>query len=1091
MIGKTVLILTILWAGVASAVEEKPLLRFPDIHGDTVVFVYGEDIWSAPVSGGIAQRLTIHDGQERFPRFSPDGNWIAFTAQYDGNQDVYVMGLHGGDIQRVTYHPAADDVVGWHPLSGKILFRSSRRAYSRFERLYLIAPDGTGLEELPLHEAAAGSYSPDAKQIAYNRVGREDRTWKRYRGGLAQDIWLYDFATQKDQQLTEFDGTDRTPMWIGDRVYFSSDRSRQLNLFSINPADGKVQQHTFHDRYDVRRPSMGGERIVYEMGGEIWVLDVATGETRAIPIKIETDSPERRSYIKDVSGDITQVACSPSGKRALIVARGEIFTVPREHGPSRNLTRSSGAREKDAVWSPDGTRIAYISDTSGECEIYIMDPLGRDEPIRLTTHTSGYRHSLKWSPDGRKIAFADQTLRCYYVDIETKQVVEVDRSPVEPVDVGIDLKPIHDFVWSPDSRFLAYSRIDADQVSRIYIYCLEEKEIHRVSGDLFNDFEPVFSADGKHLFFISNRRFSPTYCDFEWEMVYKKVAGIYAVALQRDGESVLPLRSDEENAAEADAADKQSAQQEAEGDQKNGNVTVIDFEGLADRTEALPVPRGNYRQLAANQDRLFFLNADSGDFNRFEFRAVPSMDLNAFSFRDRKVETVLEGIQTYDLSSDGAHIAYRKGSQVGIIDAKAKDSNGDSVSLKGLKMHYDPVAEWQQIFHEAWRIERDFYYDPNMHGIDWEDVKQKYSCFVPHASCRQDLRFIIGEMIGELNTSHTYVYGGDQRRKTESVSVGMLGADWTLDSAAGRYRIEKIYGVADWTRDVIPPLRKPGLNIQPGTYLLQVNGTDVTTDKNLYSYFQDLAGEQVRLLINTTPAQGGAREVTVVPIRSERTLRYRDWVERNRALVAKKTNGLVGYLHMPDTFNGTAREFPKYFYSQTQKKGLIIDGRFNGGGLDPDIFLQRLDKRLLAYWTRRYSIDQTTPHIVTRAHMALLTNRQAGSGGDMLPMEFQQRKMGPVIGTRTWGGLVGVSMSVTLVDGGRLTAPDYRIYSPEGKWVVENTGVDPDIVVDLSPAEMERGFDAQLERGIQEVMKMIEQDPRNKPDHPPFPEDGP
>jgi len=1089
----------VLWAAQAGFAEEnRPLLRFPDVHEDTVVFVYGEDIWKASTQGGVAQRLTIHDGQERFPKFSPDGQLIAFTGAYDGNSDVYVMSVHGGEIMRVTFHPGTDTVVGWHPRKGKIMFRSARRAYSRFERLYLIAPDGTGLEELMMHEAVAGSFSGDASKIAYNRIARETRTWKRYRGGTAQDIWLFDMNTHEDRRLTEFTGTDRIPMWIGDRIFFSSDRERVLNIFALDPGSGRIEQMTRHQEYDVRRPSMGGAQIVYELGAQLWLLDVETGNTRSIPIEVQADAPERRAYLKDVSGEVTQIACSPSGKRAVMVARGEVFTVPKKDGPTRNLSQSSGSRQKDAVWSPDGRRIAYLSDESGEYAIHLIDPLGKEEAIQLTRHEEGYRHTLRWSPDSQKIAFADQTLRFYYVDLESKDVVEVDRSASEPTDIGIDLKPVHDYAWSPDSRYIAYSRIDADLVSRIYIYGLENAQSQCVSGPLFNDFGPVFTRGGKHLLFISNRRFDPTYCDFEWEMVYKRAAGLYALTLQADGGPLLPLLSDEEEIEEDEEGDQeadgedeedQDADEETKDADTDTSEVIVDFEGMAGRVEALPVERGNYRRLAVNDDLLFFLNAESGDFNRFEYRAVNSMDLHAFSFEDRETHQVIGGIRAYDLSAKGEHIAYQKGGEVGIIAASDKDSKGKALGLSGLKIQFDPPAEWQQIFTEAWRMERDFYYEPDMHGLDWAEVKVKYGRLVPFASCRQDLRFLIGEMIGELNTSHTYVYGGDHKRRSASVNVGLLGADWEVDQASQRYRLARILRVPDWTLGVQPPLARPGVDVQEGDYLLAVNGRAVRTERNLYSFFQGLVGKQVSLLISNDPDPTDAREVTVVPVSSERTLRYRDWVERNRLTVERLSQGKIGYMHLPDTYLRSAREFPKYFYSQTQKQGLLIDGRYNGGGLDPDILLQRLDKRALSFWTRRYSADQTSPPVVTHAHMALLTNRQAGSGGDMLPMEFQLRGMGPVIGTRTWGGLVGVSMFIRMIDGGGLTAPDYRIYDAQGNWVVENVGIEPNIVVDLDPAEMARGHDAQLMEGIEVLMEQIEANPWAQPQHPPFPVD--
>ena len=1070
------------------ALEEMPLMRFPDVHGDLVVFVYGGDIWSVSSSGGVATRLTIHDGEERFPKFSPDGTQIAFTAEYDGNSDVYVMNVYGGDIKRVTFHPGVDEVVGWHPVKNKILFSSNRTSFSRFSRLYLISPDGTDIEELMMHEAVAGSFSGDGRQIAYNRIAREHRTWKRYQGGTAQDIFLFDFETKADKKLTDFKGTDRIPMWIGDNIYFSSDRDRTLNIYSYDLSSGTVKQLTHHSEYDVRRPSKGDNKIVYELGGSLWLLDVTNGQTAKIPVEIRADPEEIRPRILKVDDFITDFNCSPSATRALIVARGEVFSLPEKNGPTRNLTQSSGAHDKDAVWSPDGKSIAYLSDQSGEYEVHLIDPFGNKTAVQLTSHKDGYRHTLCWSPDSRYIAFADQSLAFYYLNVSTKKITKVDKADYENMDVSLDKKQISDFSWSPDSKYIAYSKMNQDLVFQIYIYSMDNKKSVCVSDKLFNDFNPVFTRDGKHLLFISNRRFDPTFCDFEWEMVYKKVAGIYSLTLQLNGQPLLPMLSDEE---EKEDENKKSA---------GGEVRVnIDFEGLESRIESIPVPRGNYRDLSVNEYGIIYLNAAEGDFNRFEFRSLPPRNLYIYDFEDREEKLIYDEVDGYKLSADGTRIIYKKKKKVGFADVTLKgikyklgwseDKKAETIDLSDLKMTLDPRAEWGQIFNEAWRMERDFYYEPGMHGIDWTAMKEKYGKLIPYASCRQDVRFIVGELIGELNTSHTYVYGGDRARKADAVSVGMLGVDWGIDKENNRYQFRKIYTTADWTDEVIPPLAQPGLNLKPGDYLLKVNGLTVTADRNIYSYFTDLAGKQVTLTVNRRSDEKGSREITVKPLSSERDLRYQSWVEHNRQVVDQMSNGQIGYLHLPDTYTGSAKEFPKYYYSQTRKKGLIVDGRFNGGGLDPDIFLQRMAKETLSYWTRRYSHDQSTPTYTTRAHLVCLTNRQAGSGGDELPFEFRQKKMGPVIGTRTWGGLVGVSMFIGLIDGGGLTAPDYRIYSPEGKWVVENTGVEPDIVVDLTPEEMSRGYDAQLMKGVEVLLKKIEEDPRPWPVHEPFPVD--
>lgn len=1054
-----------------------PLLRYPDIRGGQAVFVLGGDIFTVPAAGGRAVRLTFHEGDERYPKLSPDGKWIAFTGDYDGNADVYIMAAEGGPVRRLTYHPGNDEVVGWHPVNGKILFRSGRAHWTGQYQLFLVDPGGKNLERLPLHEAGWGCFSPDGRRIAYTRVATEDRTWKRYRGGLAPELYIYDFQSATDRKLTDFPGTDAFPLWFSGGIYYNSDRDGVLNLFRIDPAGGASEQLTANRDYDARRPSGDGTTLIYELGGTLQLYEVATGKQRPLPVTVDTELPETRPYFKNVRDFITSVDLAPGGERALVVARGEVFTVPRKEGVTRNLTRDSGANDRGAVWSPDGKWIAYFSDKEGEYDLYLADPLGEKPPRRMTRFGDGFRHNLRWSPDSRKLSFTDQALQLFYIDIDSSKLTLVDRAGFEPVDVALERKPIADAAWSPDSRFLAYSKIGPDLVSRLYIFPLETAQPLLVGSGLFNDFGPAFSRDGEHLFFVSNRNFVPTYCDFEFDLVYKKAALIYALTLRRDGPPLLPPILD----APPPGAGKEKAEDKPV-------LVRIDFPGLYERIEALPLDAGNFRELAAGKEGLFYLDAAEGDFNRFEFRDLPPRTLVFFNFSDRKTRPVIEGVEAYRLAADGSHLVYKKGAEVGILETSAEKSPGAACPLQDLTVRLDPQAEWKQIYREAWRMERDFYYDPNMHGLDWKAVGDKYGGLIERASSRQDVGVLIGEMIGELNTSHTYVFGGDRRRRAERVSVGLLGADFAADPASSRYRIARILRQADWTDNNRPPLVRPGVDVREGDYLLSVDGVEVTTDREVYAFFQNLAGKAVRLVVNDRPQAEGARQATVVPLDSESSLRYQDWIEHNRQAVERESGGKLGYLHLPDTFTGAAREFGR-FYGQTQKAGLVIDGRFNGGGLDPDIFLRRLSASPLYYWTRRYSHDQTTPAVATTAHLALLTNRQAGSGGDMLPGEFQLRKLGPVIGTRSWGGLVGVSMFISLIDGGGISAPDYRIYLPDGRWTIENEGVRPDIEVDLDPAEMARGVDAQLTAAIRYLMEKIAALPRPWPQHEPFPVD--
>lgn len=1056
--------------------SQEPFMQYPDIHENTIVFVSGGDLWKVPATGGTAIRLTFSDGSETYPSISPDGKMVAFTADYDGNADVYVMNIDGGDITRVTYHPGVDEVIGWNAVKNKIIFTSGRTSPSRYVKAYLISPDGSGLEEMIMYDAARVSFSPDGNRIAYNKDSQDKATWKRYRGGRAQDLYIYDLRSNQEDKIADWEGSDRMPMWIGDKVYFSSDRDRVLNIWSYDTKSGATAQVTRHTDYDVRHPNYGGNNIVYELGGDIWLLTLSSGTTAKVPVSIPNDMEERRPYMKDISRNITSADISPSGKRAVIVARGEVFTVPAGEGAARNLTNSTGARDKDAVWSPDGKWIAYFSDRDGEYDLYLVNPDGKQKPQKLTSFKDGYRHTLKWSPDSRKIGWTDHTLTLWYIDIATKAITKVDKEEYENVDVSIDVKSIYDYSWSPDSRFIVYSKMNSDYMYQLYLYSLDTRKINTLSDGLFHDFSPVFSNDGEYLYFISNRRFSPTYCDLEWEMVYQKIAGIYAMTLKKDGTSIIPFRSDEEGGVAPAPVSKAPV------------ALQIDLEGITDRIEALPLARGNYRSLAVSNNSLFYLNSNEGNFNRFEVAGHGPMTLYSWSPDRGKERMITANVNDYRLSADGGTIIFTRGfGGVSLISSSGGEPT--TLSLSDLKVWFDPVPEWKQIFNESWRMERDYYYEAGMHGQDWNAMKVKYEKLADRASSRQDLTFIIGEMIAELNTSHTYVYGGESRRRAEPVNVGMLGADYTFDAKNNLYRFKKIYREKDWSREAWPPLAKPGLNISEGDYLLRVNNIPVSGDKSIYSYFQGLAGRQVTLMVNSKPVTDGAREIMVVPAGNETSFRYMDWLETNRKTVDKASGGKIGYIYLPDTWNGSATDFPRYFYSQTKKEGLIIDGRFNGGGLDPEIFLQRLLKRPHGYWTRRQSADQPIPHLAVNAHMALITNRYAGSGGDELPYEFRWNGMGPVIGTRTWGGLVGVTQFIPMIDGGSITAPDYRIYNEQGHWVVENEGVTPDIIIDIDSKKYSEGYDTQLMKAVEVVMKQITEQPRSIPQHKPFPVD--
>nr|MCU0253920.1 PDZ domain-containing protein [Acidobacteriota bacterium] len=912
-------------AAAAPPAAPQALALQPDLHGDLVAFVHAEDIWTVPAAGGVAKRITFHEGEEKMPKFSPDGTRIAFTADYDGNPDVYVMNTEGGDITRLTFHPGADEVVGWHPVSGKILFRSARDSYSRFTRLFLIAPDGSGLEPLPLPEAGWGAYNADASLLAYTRVATEDRTWKRYRGGLAPDLYLYDFRTGQDRQLTDARGTERFPMWIGNTLYYQADPDGVLNLFAMDPATGASRQLTRYTDFDAGRPSEGGGKIVYDRAGGIEVFDPATGQARAVPFQVLADAPEARPYLKNVKDWITSLGLSPDGERAVVVARGEVFTVPREKGVIRNLSQDSGSRDKDAVWSPDGRKIAFFSDRTGEYEVFVIDPLGKEPATRLTTHEDGYRFALRWSPDSKKLAYTDQTLTLSVLDVATKAVTKVDKAEYEAMDLAIDTKPIFDHAWSPDSRFLAYTKMGPDLVNRVWIYALETKEKQAVTGGTYESFGPVFSADGERIFFVSNRRFDPTYSDMDFELVYKKVAGIYALALKAGAKPLFPPETGDP-APEPEKVGEKAG--EKAGERKDAATpaapprTVVDFAGIEARVEPLPLPRGNYRRLGTAGDTLFYLDGEEGDFNRFDIREPGARPLEAFDLKARKGRTVLEAVDDYALSADGKRLGWRRGTEIGNVDATAETAKPAPRDLSGLTMRLDPRAEWKQIYREVWRLERDYFYDPGMHGLDWAAVGAKYQPLIDAAASRAEVRWVIGELIGELATSHTYVYGGDRRRRPDRVPTGLLGADLVADPASGRWQIRRILRTPDWTTGNVPPLAAPGVDVREGDFLLAVDGRDVTTAREAFAEFEGLAGKPVRLtvaadakgkdtretiVVPAADAKGkDTRETIVVPAADESKFRYLDWLERNRAAVEKASGGKIGYLHLPDTFTGAA-----------------------------------------------------------------------------------------------------------------------------------------------------------------------------------------
>jgi tricorn protease len=1083
----------ILWLGLSLILaslafsEESRLMRFPDIHQDRIVFVYAGDLWWVPSEGGMAQRLTTHIGMELFPKFSPDGKMIAFTGQYDGNTDVYVIPAEGGEPQRLTCRPGFENmsdrfgfddmVLDWHPDGKRILLRSWRESYNTwFQKLYLVGLNGGLPEALPLPEGGLTSFSPDGTKIAYNRQFRNFRTWKRYKGGLAQDIWIYDLKNNSIERITDWEGTDTSPMWHENKIYFVSDRDHTANIFCYDLDTKKTRKITNHNEYDVKWPSLGPQSIVYENGGYLYVLDLKTEQTKKISVEIPDDRTLTRPEFISVGDYVSDYSLSPDGKRALFSARGDVFTVPAEKGNTRNLTNTSGAREKNCIWSPDGKWIAYLSDRTGEDELYIVPQDGKGKEVRLTTDGHCFRFPPVWSPDSKKLLFADKDLKLYYLDVESRKITEIDSTKNGE---------IHDYSWSPESKWIAYAKPAKNHFYSIFLYSLEGKEINRVTEDFTDDSEPVFDPNGKYLYFFSKRDFNATLGNFDPGFTYNQMTRIYVVTLQKDTLSPFAPQSDEVE-LEKDKKKNEEGKKKEEKKEKATKEVHIDLEGIGERLVAVPTDPGNYYGLRASRGKIFYLSFPNWTLTGGS--PEPKGILHLFDMEKRKDSELLSPVNGYDLSPDGEKIIYASKKQFGIIDAQPGSPKiGDgALKLDEMQMKIDHREEWKQIFYEVWRRERDFFYAPNMHGVDWELMKKRYEQLLPYVAHRSDLTYILGEMIGELCCSHTYV-GGGERPQVKLVPTGLLGIDWELDTLSGYYRIKKIYPGKNWEENLRSPLTEPGVDVKEGEYILAVDDKPLQYPTNPYSLFENTVGKTVTLKVNGKPSFDGVKEVEVKPIANEYDLRSNYWVESNRQKVEQATNGRVGYIFIPDMGGEGLNEFAKAFFPQIRKEGLIIDVRYNGGGFVSQMILERLRRVLAGMSSSRNAGDYTYPGETFYGHMLCITNGYSASDGDYFPYYFRKYGLGPLIGKRTWGGVVGIRDFTPLLDHGYITVPEFAAFGLEGEWVIEDHGVDPDIEVDNFPNLVIQGHDPQLEKAIEVIMKKIEEEPRKLPERPPYP----
>jgi tricorn protease len=1066
---------------------ETRLLRTPDVQGNRIVFVYGGDLWLADAAGGDARRLTSDPGQELAPKFSPDGRWIAFTGQYGGTRQVYVISVDGGTPRQLTFRNDVGDlpprggfdnqVLGWTPDGKKVLFNAHRVPWSeRISRPYLVPVDGGMETPLPMPEGGTGTLSPDGTKYAYTPMMREFRTWKRYHGGRAQDIWVYDLQKNSAERLTDYDGTDDLPVWVGDAIYFTSDREGGvLNLFALDPATRKVRQATHHTDWDVLWPSGDGHRVVYEAGGWIWLFDPATGDDRKLSIRVTGDLPHTLPYFKDVASDIQSAGLSPSGKRAVFEARGEIFTVPAEKGEVRNLTESPGVREMSPAWSPDGLTIAYLSDRTGEYEIWLRKSDGSGEERRVTRGGGAWSFPPVWSPDSKKLAWFDTKGRLRWVDAASGEVTDADRA------VRND---ITDSQWSPDSRWLAYTKNGPSQMGSVWVYSLDDGKATQLTSDLTNEGQPVFDPQGRYLYFLSNRDFNLTFSGFEFDYVYTHPTRVYVAVLAKDGPALFLPQSDEEAAKAEDKAkdekDKKDGKEKKKEDAAAQPQPVkIDADGFELRVRAIPGPSGNYRSLSASDKAVFYIVGDG-----------PAAALKMYDLEKRKEDVVLPTVGSYALSADGKKILYHLGETWGIVDAAPGQKAGDGkLALDKLTLRIDPRGEWAEMYADAWRDLRDFFYDPAMHGTDWTGLRDKYAALLPYVSTRADLDFLLGELGGELSSGHVYVQPSDSSYGVARVENGLLGAEIEADPS-GWFRIAKIFPGENWHPDFRSPLTEPGIHAAAGDYILAVDGQSTKGVDNFFRLLQDKAGRVVTLLLNGKPSLDGAHEERVRPVESEQNLRYLDWIQKTRAKVDQLSGGRIGYIHLPDTAVKGNRELFKYFYPQTDKDALIVDDRYNGGGFIPDRMIALLSRPLLSFWKQRILEPFSTPTFYHAGPKVALINGQAGSGGDAFPYFFREEKLGPLIGTTTWGGLAGLNFSPPLLDGGIVTVPSFRFYTKDGKWAVENEGVAPDVEVIDRPDEVAKGHDPSLEKAVEVLLGELEKHPPRKVTPPTPPKGG-
>jgi tricorn protease len=1065
------------------------MFRYPDVSSKYITFTFAGDIWIVAKEGGLAYKLSSPKGEEQYAKFSPDGSRIAFTGNYDGNQDVYVINTLGGNIERLTNHPGGDMVIGWHPDGRRILFTSSRESGTqRYSQFYLAAPGKALPEKLPVPYGVTGCFSPDGKKFAYTPSASEMSTWKRYRGGNAGDIWIFNLETLEAENITNNDAVDGYPMWHENTIYFLSNRGEEnrQNLWAYDLPSKSLRQLTHFEEFDIHNPSAGPNDIVFNAGSSLYLFNIKTETAKEVNIEAVMDLSGLKPRMVNASENLESGYPSPDGKRIVFEARGELFSVPAEYGYILNLTQSSGSREIYPTWSPDGKSIAYWSDISGEYELYIIPADTTGDAQKMTDLGAGFRYRPFWSPDSKKIAYIDEKQVISILDLSSKKLTKVDKCPWM---FHYDMSNLQ-LSWSSDNNWLAYSKEIANHNQAIFLYNLKDNKSWQVTSGHYSDWDPVFDPEGKYLYFYTDRAFSPVGSAIDETWIYPNVTQIAAVSLRIDVPSPLAPRNDkveikkEEAAAGKDGGTKKDEKKNDKKDTKKDDSVKpetkelkIDIENFERRLVVLPPEEGNYNKLAAAAGQVIYMKQPrSGSSDR-------KTNLMYYDMKERKEETIIENIQNYVITMDGKKILVSQDGGYGIIDAKPGQQVKTRLRTNEMKMVVDPREEWKQIFNDVWRKYRDFFYDDNMHGVDWKLMQTQYGNLIDNSYTRFDVNAVLRELIGELNSSHTYVGGGDEEQASYE-RTGMLGIDWILEN--NTWKIEKIIKGASWDQENRSPLDQPGIKIKEGDYILAVNGIPLETDTEPWLAFQGLAGKTVMLLVNNKPLKEDAWDIIVETLYDESTLRNLDWMEQNRLRVDEESNGRIGYIYMPNTSGSGQNQLIRQFYAQINKEGFIIDERFNSGGDLPDRFLALLDRQVILYLNWRNGQNSSQPLKANQGPKVMLINGWSGSGGDALPYAFKNLGIGPVIGMKTMGALIGPAFGFGLIDGGYHTVPSGRIFGTDGKWFNEGHGVDPDILVVDDPSQLAKGIDPQLERGIQEVLKMLEEHPRVEVGHPPY-----